>query len=73
MIRALGRFGRFWYDFVVGDDWTIAIGVVVALGLIFALAQAGFHATWWLLPLVVAGGLGFSAWRAARHSGPGPK
>lgn len=26
-------FGRFWYDFIVGDDWKIAAGVVVALGL----------------------------------------
>ena len=26
-------FGRFWIDFIVGDDWRIAAGVVVALGL----------------------------------------
>ena len=25
-------FGRFWYDFIVGDDWKIAAGVVLALG-----------------------------------------
>ncbi|MHB8576787.1 MAG: hypothetical protein ACYDCQ_15810 [Dehalococcoidia bacterium] len=24
-------FLRFWYDFLVGDDWKIAVGVVVAL------------------------------------------
>ena len=23
--------GRFWYDFVVGDDWRIAVGVVLVL------------------------------------------
>ena len=28
----LRRFCRFWYDFVVGDDRTVAIGVVAALG-----------------------------------------
>ncbi|MBA3264601.1 MAG: hypothetical protein H0T69_19460 [Thermoleophilaceae bacterium] len=26
-------FGRFWFDFVVGEDWRIAAGVVVVLGL----------------------------------------
>jgi hypothetical protein len=26
-------FGRFWFDFVVGEDWRIAAGVVAALGL----------------------------------------
>jgi len=59
--------GRFWYDFVVGDDWTIAAGVVIALGIVWALARAGFHATWWLLPLVVAAGLTLSLLRAARY------
>jgi hypothetical protein len=26
-------FGRFWWDFIVGDDWRIAAGVVLALAL----------------------------------------
>ncbi len=25
------RFGMFWYDFLIGDCWQIAAGVVVAL------------------------------------------
>jgi len=34
VIAALRRFGRFWLDFVVGDDWRIAagVGLLVALG-----------------------------------------
>jgi hypothetical protein len=32
-MRWLKAFGRFWFDFVVGEDWRIAAGVVVALGL----------------------------------------
>jgi hypothetical protein len=34
MIAALRGFGRFWFDFVVGDDWRIAagIGVLLAVG-----------------------------------------
>jgi hypothetical protein len=34
MLGAIRGFARFWFDFVVGDDWRIAagIGVVLALG-----------------------------------------
>ena len=52
-MSALRRFGRFWWDFVVGDDWRIAAGVVVALGVSAALVATGVPA-WWLLPLAVA-------------------
>jgi hypothetical protein len=30
-VRFLRGFGRFWYDFIVGDDWKIAAAVVVVL------------------------------------------
>ena len=30
-MRLLRAFGRFWYDFIVGDDWRIALGVTVVL------------------------------------------
>jgi hypothetical protein len=52
-VNALRRFGRFWWDFVVGDDWRIAAGVVAALGVSAALVATGVPA-WWLLPLAVA-------------------
>ena len=52
-MTALRRFGKFWWDFVVGDDWRIAVGVVAALGVSAALAGTGVPA-WWLLPLAVA-------------------
>ena len=26
-------FGRFWYDFIIGDDWKIAAAIVAALGI----------------------------------------
>jgi hypothetical protein len=31
-MRGLRAFGRFWLDFLVGDDWRIAAGVVAVLG-----------------------------------------
>jgi hypothetical protein len=30
-VRLVKGFGRFWWDFIVGDDWRIAAGVVVVL------------------------------------------
>ena len=32
-MRWLRAFGRFWVDFIVGDDWRIAAGVVTVLAL----------------------------------------
>jgi len=53
------------WDFVVGDDWRLALGVVLALGITAAAAGAGATA-WWITPVVVAGLLVVSVWRAAR-------
>lgn len=60
-------FLRFWYDFIVGDDWTIAVGVVLALAVTAVLAHNGMKSAWWLLPVVVAVGLSASLFRATRH------
>ena len=30
-------FGRFWYDFIIGDDWKIAAAVVLALAALAGL------------------------------------
>lgn len=32
-MRVLREFGRFWYDLIVGDDWKVAVSVVIALSL----------------------------------------
>jgi hypothetical protein len=50
--RWVRGFGAFWWDFIVGDDWRIAAGIVLALALTAGLAAAGLPA-WWLLPLSV--------------------
>jgi hypothetical protein len=52
-VRYLVGFGRFWWDFVVGDDWRAAAAVVVAIGATAALAAGGI-AVWWTMPLAVA-------------------
>jgi hypothetical protein len=64
-VRFLVGFGRFWYDFIVGDDWTIAAAIVVALIVTNLLVRA--HVTaWWLLPVIVIVFLAVSLWRVAR-------
>ncbi len=57
-------FGAFLWDFVVGDDWWTAAGVVVALGVTAIVAGSGGTA-WWIVPLAAVGLLAASLWRAA--------
>ncbi|MGI9007074.1 MAG: hypothetical protein ACR2FU_12930 [Streptosporangiaceae bacterium] len=61
-------FGAFLYDFVIGDDWWVAVGVVVALALTYLLAHAVSAAVWWLIPAVLVALLPLSLWRAVRKS-----
>jgi hypothetical protein len=58
-------FFRFWYDFIVGDDWTVAAGVIAALVLTRLLSLRAVPA-WWIMPLAVGGVLLNSLRRAAR-------
>jgi hypothetical protein len=64
-VNRLRSFGRFWWNFVVGDDWRAAAGVVVAIGATASLGEAGVDA-WWLLPAAVAAILWLSLRREAR-------
>ncbi len=63
----LRAFGAFWYDFVIGDDWLVAAGVVIGLAGTYGLHRAGVTA-WWLLPLMLVVLLPLSLKRAV--SGP---
>jgi membrane protein implicated in regulation of membrane protease activity len=48
-MRLIKGFLGFWYDFIVGDDWLVAAGVVVLLVAAGVLAQANLHTTAWLV------------------------
>ncbi|HEV8649940.1 MAG TPA: hypothetical protein VG276_11185 [Actinomycetes bacterium] len=61
----LKGFGRFWYGFVIGDDWTVAATVAVAL-LVTWLLHTAAVATWWLPPLAAVVVVGASLRRAGR-------
>ena len=63
-------FFAFWYDFIVGDAWEVAAGVVLTLAALYALthyvdASASAYGAI-LLPLVIVALLGYSLWRARR-------
>jgi hypothetical protein len=64
-MKYIRAFGRFWWDFVVGDDWRVAAGIAVALGLTKLLTAEGAN-VWWLLPAAVAVLLAGTLWRATR-------
>ncbi len=66
-MRYLEALARFLWDFVVGDDWRIAVGVVAALALTALIAGTSI-AAWWILPVAVAGLLSLSVLLAARRS-----
>jgi hypothetical protein len=66
-MRYLRSFCRFWWNFIVGDDWIVAAGVGIALGLTAILTHDGVNA-WWLLPVAVALLLADSVRRAAGRS-----
>ena len=62
---AVRNLAVFWWDFIVGDDWRIAVGVIAALAATAAVSTTSVPA-WWLTPLVVLAALAFSLWRATR-------
>jgi hypothetical protein len=57
-------FGRFWYRFIVGDDWTVAATVAVGLVATAVLNARGIPA-WWLIPLIVVVAVGVSLRRSS--------
>jgi ABC-type uncharacterized transport system permease subunit len=72
-MRYARGFGRFWWDFVVGDEWRIAAGVLVVLALGALAARADALPDWSIaigvalgLAAVAVGSIVLPARRAAR-------
>ncbi len=64
----LRRFGRFWWNFVVGDNLPLAVGAGAAIALTALLVHQGVNA-WWLLPVSILALLCASVLVAARPAG----
>jgi hypothetical protein len=67
-VKRLKAFGAFWYDFVIGDDWRVAVGVVLALLVTFWVSRTANVPVWWVVPVAVVVLLPTSIYRAARRS-----
>ena len=52
-MRWITGFGRFCWEFVIGDDWLVAVLVVLGLLGTYLLAHATSLPAWWLLPVCV--------------------
>jgi hypothetical protein len=63
-VSYLKTFGKFWYDFIIGDDWRLALGVAAAIIVMTVAVHQGFD-WWWLLPVVVVVLLGVSVSQAS--------
>jgi len=66
-VRQLRAFGLFAYDFVIGDDWRVAVGVADGLVGTYLLAHDAGVAAWWLVPALLVTLLPVSLWRAVRR------
>jgi len=51
----LRRFGRFWYDFLIGDRWELFIGPIVVLAIAALLVAGGVPGA--LVGLVLVAGI----------------
>jgi uncharacterized membrane protein len=61
----LRAFGAFWYDFIIGDDWQVAAGVVLGLLMVFVVSSASSLA-WTVMPVAIAVLLPYGVRRAMR-------
>lgn len=66
-MKQLKAFGAFWYDFIIGDDWQVAVIVVLGLVLTALLTHVAKVNAWWLLPAGVFAALAWAVHRATAH------
>lgn len=65
IVAFLVGFGRFWYGFIVGDDWTVAATIWVGL-VLTGMLNANRIQAWWLVPALVIVATGISLRRARK-------
>jgi hypothetical protein len=70
VLRLLIGFGRFWWDFLIGDTPELFVAAVTVIGVTALLSEfAGFNvAAIIVLPLLVVVSLGLSLYRAQGSS-----
>ncbi len=65
----IAAFGRFWWDFLIGDTPELFVGAAAVVGVValVCLRPGLRHAAAFLAPVLVAGLLSLSVWLAARR------
>jgi len=67
VVRWIRAFARFWIDFIVGDDWTVAATVLGRSWSPGGSSDRGIPA-WWFLPAAVIGITVVSLRRATKEA-----
>jgi hypothetical protein len=62
VVSFLVGIARFLYQFIFGDDWRVAVVILLGLAATGTLARRGVQA-WWLVPLLAIVMTGFSLFR----------
>ena len=65
-MRFLRAFGRFWWDFLIGDTPELFVGTLIILGAIFTLGRGSAFAPY-LLVILVGATIGVSVWVEMRR------
>jgi hypothetical protein len=65
VVSGIVGIGRFLYLFVVGDDWKVALAILIGLAATGLLAAQKIPA-WWLVPVIAIVMTGVSLRRSAR-------
>lgn len=67
IVHKLRAFFMFWYGFIVGDDWRVALTIAVALAATMAISRLTGTAPWWIVVVAVVAILPLSIYRATRQ------
>jgi len=62
VVRVAIAVGKFIYGYIFGDDWVVAVVMILALVATGLLVAAHINA-WWLVPVLAVAMTGFSLWR----------
>ncbi|MCP9276460.1 hypothetical protein [Mycolicibacterium arenosum] len=70
-MRTLRSFAKFWYDFIIGDDWRVALSVGAAMAATYAVNQLTGATSWLIVTVTVLIALPASIYRVARRNNRG--
>lgn len=51
-MKIIKNFISFWYNFIFGDDWLLAVIIICGILLLKILVYLKINNIWWILPLL---------------------